>query len=324
MANLSTILRNRVPQSVLAAVASEAVETNLTGGQVWAWSPGGYNGNQVCGFCWFSPGAGTAVIEIWGAGGSGVGGCCCFGGIPGNPGAYAKRTITVASGDFVCGFAGTSCGNITPSFRGCSTATCVTICKLGVCCVCMCAQGGAGGLTICQTGTSQYCCMVGGLGLPGTLISNGCGIACNACRQAVAFGGDINCSSCASCTTFWICNPTNSTNVNHIAYPPGIFSTNGGWISYLTSNCYTDNQFTSIAPFSQALTSMNSRTLGFAQGAMLHCWNGGMQCGCYTNTGCTPTLPYGFPGASSAVTGGQQGYGQRGGHGAIRITFVGS
>lgn len=323
MANLSSLLLNRVPATVLAEVQTEIVEENLTNGKVWAYTPGDISGPFSRAVCWISPGTGTATIEIWGAGGSGSGGCCCFGGIPGNPGAYSKRTITVAANDYVAGTMGFSCGGSNICFRGCSEATCITICKLGISCICMCAEGGAGGVSYCDPSSSIYCCFAAG-GFPSTPFVNGCGQICNNRRQALAYGGDVNCGSCMSCMSFWCCVPdADFSNIVHIAYPAGIFSTNGGWLTYNDGECYSQ-QFNSITPYSQALASMNGKSMGYTQGAMMHCWTGNNQCACYEYASWVPHAPYGFPGMTVGIAGGIRSWGQRGGHGALRITFVGS
>ena len=49
---------------------------------------------------------GTAIIEVWGAGGSGARMCCCGDGLTGNAGAYVKKTITVETGDTMTGCTG--------------------------------------------------------------------------------------------------------------------------------------------------------------------------------------------------------------------------
>lgn len=329
MANLSTILADRIPQTVLDSVATEVTETNLKDGKIWAYTPAASDGGFARDICWIAPGNGTAVIEIWGAGGSGAAGCCCYGGIPGNPGAYVKKTVTVATNDYVCGIVGISCGNAsTLGFRGCSTATCMTICTASGGCSCLCAQGGQGGVTICQTGVSMYCCFVSA-SYCNTLITGGCGIICNnagsaVCTYGLAYGGDVNCPGCLSCMTFWVCDPRNNTNTVHIAYPAGLFSTSGGWISYQDGGCYTDGQFSSIIPYSQAIMGMNAQSMGFNHGAMISCYAGNTQCGCYRYTGCFPYWPPGMPGMSGPTTGNQLGTGHRAGSGALKITFIGS
>ena len=77
---------------------------------------------------------------------------------PGNAGAYVRKTVSMAPGDFICGYIGQSCGNATAlCFRGCSEATQVRFC-IGGQETCACAEGGKGGLTYCSTNSSYYCC----------------------------------------------------------------------------------------------------------------------------------------------------------------------
>lgn len=328
MASLKTILASRVPQAVLTSVSSEVVETNLRDGQIWAYTPNNYNGNFSRDVCWVAPGNGTAIIEIWGAGGSGGRGCCCIHGVPGNPGAYSKKTVTVAAGAYVCGIVGQSCGNANASyFPGCSTATCITICTAAGC-ICMCAQGGTGGTAYCVSGSSLFCCFVANSFCNTVIGAGGCGIICNSnggnCARGLAYGGDVNCPGCFSCVRYYFCQPIAYYNTIHIAYPDGLFSTQGGWISFEEGCCYTDGQFSSLGPYSQAIMGMNGQAMGYNLQSTMHCWSGNAQCGCYEDTGCHSYLPPGFPGASGNAVSGQQSRGQRGGPGMLKITFIGS
>ena len=61
-------------------------EENLERGEIYSYTPGTDYNNFCQGVCWVAPANGTAVIEIWGAGGSGAKMCCCGFGLPGNPG----------------------------------------------------------------------------------------------------------------------------------------------------------------------------------------------------------------------------------------------
>jgi len=47
-------------------------------------------------------------------------------------------------------------------------------------------------------------------------------------------------------------------------------------------------------------------------------------CGCYEMNGCLPTVPYGYPGGPGQFVGDVRDGGTRGGHGAVRIKFIGS
>ena len=99
-----------------------ATEEHLERGRIHVFTPGNNYTNYS--ICWRAPAKGTAVVEIWGAGGSGAKMCCCGGGLPGNAGAYSKRTIQVNTNCFICGSVGFSCGNSDSlCFRGCSDPT---------------------------------------------------------------------------------------------------------------------------------------------------------------------------------------------------------
>jgi|LauGreDrversion2_3_1035106.scaffolds.fasta_scaffold24501_1 hypothetical protein len=103
-----------------------AFEDNLEKGRIWVYSEGNMYTGFCNGFCWKPPGTGTAVIEIWGAAGSGAKMCCCGAGLPGNPPAYVKKTVCVCPSNYVCGYVGRSCNNSDSlCFRGCSESTCV-------------------------------------------------------------------------------------------------------------------------------------------------------------------------------------------------------
>jgi len=136
-----------MPSSLQMLVRQRSIgreEDNIQQGRIWVYTPSTFYTNFCTGFCWVAPGTGTAVIEIWGAGGSGARMCCCGGGLPGNAGAYSRRTISVCAGKTVCGGVGMSCGNADAiCFRGCSDST--GLCWQGAAGAngCMCAQGGA-------------------------------------------------------------------------------------------------------------------------------------------------------------------------------------
>jgi len=78
-----------------------AFEDNLEKGRIWVYSEGNMYTGFCNGFCWKPPGTGTAVIEIWGAAGSGAKMCCCGAGLPGNPPAYVKKTVCVCPSNFL-------------------------------------------------------------------------------------------------------------------------------------------------------------------------------------------------------------------------------
>jgi hypothetical protein len=116
MARLSQLLGNR----------ELAFEDNLEKGRIWAYTDGNMYSGFCNGFCWRAPAVGKAIIEVWGAAGSGAQMCCCGAGLPGNAPAYVKKCICVCPGNYVCGYIGRSCNNSSSlCFRGCSEATCV-------------------------------------------------------------------------------------------------------------------------------------------------------------------------------------------------------
>lgn len=317
MTTLSALLGERL--------GSLTSETNLEQGEIYVFHPGNQYNTFRCNFCWRAPSNGTAVIEIWGASGSGGRMCCCGAGVPGNPGGYSKRTVTVCNGSYVCGFVGMSCGNASSlCWRGCSESTCITICRQGGC-NCMCAQGGYGGQTHCVDGGSNSCCLMANFGLQGTRLDNsGCFIVCNLPCMGAAFGGDINCCGGWSCSSFFHCNPCcHCSYQDHVAVSPGIFATNG---TVLTIQREVENSYSSPTGdgLTQLLGALNnagrSPVIGGHQAA---CWNSGRGCGCYETWGCVPMLPYGVPGPSGYAWPGERDHGYRGGHGAVRIKFIG-
>lgn len=178
--------------------ATKPGETNLERGRIWSFIPSG-NMNPLC-FCWCPPSAGVAVIEVWGAGGSGGHGACCGYSIPGNAGAYTKKTICFSQKQscctFICGRTDHACRENRGCFKGCSKPGQVcwrvgnqthndvsTFENNQPCHGCMCAQGGRGALGICSTGESFWCCTQCQR-IAGTKLQNeNCGLACNIYRD---------------------------------------------------------------------------------------------------------------------------------------------
>jgi hypothetical protein len=321
MANLSSIITTK-------ALSTGGVEENLEQGILYSFTPSVQNTtNQI--FCWIAPGNGTAIIEIWGASGSASSIGCCGGGLPGNPGGYSRKTLTVTSGtSFVCGTIGMSCGNASQICnRG--RSECTAICFSGNVAGPMVAQGGRAGPSLCltTTGTSIYCCMIAA-GLPATQAATvGCGVVCNYCASEIASasGGDVNCSGGYSCTTFYHCNPTCVCSIyDHVQTSAGIFSENGNLIT-LTQDA--DIQY-STAPGSGAYTlpsAINALSRSPNMGMNMNwCWSSHRGCGCYQQHGCVTLLPHGIPASGSRPCSDICDVGLRGGHGAVRIKFIGS
>ena len=299
-------------------------ETNLEAGQTFLFVPNHYT-SGITTFTWTATASGTAIIEIWGASGSGGRMCCCGGGIPGNPGAYAKKTVTVSNGSTVCGTVGLACANDTLCYRGKSENTC--ICYNAATAGVMCAEGGYGGYALCNTAAlSPYCCFVSA-GFCNTLSGSGCGWICNragpnAVVAAVATGGDVNCPGGISCACFSLCDGSNHCYFHQfVATSPGIFSKEGSYFTFQASH----DRGNYGVDYHGVIAGLNSLSASPRMGRPhTACWSGSRPCGCYDSAGCFATLPYGVPGVSGAPCSSVRDNGLRGGPGAVRIQFIGS
>ena len=319
MASLRSLLGTK--QDAFVSVTEE----NLEKGRIYVYTPGTNYSRLWCGFCFHPDTSGTAVVEIWGAGGSGAEMCCCGFGTPGNAGAYVRKTVSMAPGDFICGYIGQSCGNATAlCFRGCSEATQVRFC-IGGQETCACAEGGKGGLTYCSTNSSYYCCYrANGFCVTRTNNDN-CGIVCNHCNGswiACAYGGDVNCPGKISCVSAFGCYPSCvCLFIDHVPTPAGMFSKEGAMMSYTREN---NNDF---AQWSGSGHHQHLGVLGsgrFPRGGIpfATCWGASKACGCYENDGCVPVMPIGTGGRGPNPCPGVRDHAIRGGHGGVRIRFT--
>lgn len=320
MASLSTILSNRGSSLPLPPVA----ETNLEGGQTFLFVPNHYTGG-ITSFTWTASAPGTAIIEVWGASGSGGRMCCCGPGIPGNPGAYAKKTVTVSNGSTVCGTVGLACANNTLCYRGRSENTC--ICYNAATSGVVCAGGGFGGYAVCMTSGSPYCCFVAAGFCSTNCGTIGCGWICNlggpnSAVPATATGGDINCSGGISCVCFSICDANNQCYHHFMtATSPGIFTKRG---SYFTA-AYVNAIWNKGVDYQTHIAGLNALSSSPRMGRpWTSCWVSSVPCGCYDSAGCFGVLPYGVPGLSGFPCADVRDNGLRGGPGAVRIQFIGS
>lgn len=324
MANLSTLLTARVGS------AFRGIE-ELRGGQIFYFTGIGNNqqicSNYFCNYCWKSPGTGTAVIELWGAAGSSGFMCCCgTGGLPGNAPAYSRKSVSVNSSAYVCGWIGCS---IMPTNAlcwvgqsGCSVACLYNISTSN--CL-MRSQGGGGGFIYC-TSTAPYCCFAAN-SYCNTLCSACCGIICNiggpnGVTTACACGGDVNINGAISCVEFLTghCNYYPDATLYTHAIAAGIFSTQQSCLRYTGStNELSPGGFTSSNawPLMQQLAGMSG---SMGAGNFVKCWSSYNDCACYESQSCSPLNP-GVPGTAGFVCGGLRTYPLRGGNGAIRITF---
>ena len=197
-------------------------EFHLEKGNIWAFQP---NTNTTPGcFCWCPPPgsrAGIVVIDVWGAGGSGARMCCCGFGLPGNAGAYVRKTFCISAKQtcctFVCGVTHGACRQSELCFRGCSGPgeVCFSVgncgaqnlntfpdasdttsfgsggagsacggCDFKYQCHrqfdgCLCAMGGKGGIGMCSTGESAWCCFTCHWYCGTKLNNENCGLICN-------------------------------------------------------------------------------------------------------------------------------------------------
>jgi len=318
---LSSIIKSK--SGGLGLGSGETTEQNIERGKIWTYNTGVHQPNIYQGFCWQAPGFGTAVIELWGASGGSGCMCCCGFGISGNPGAYSKKTITVAPGCFVCGALGKPCQNQGFCFKGCSDASGLvwTGCTGGY--GCMCAQGGRGGVTICSTTPSAVCCFIAQGSHCTTLVPDNCGIVCNWSQgwwMACAFGGDVNCCGGISCAQFAGCLPHCICQETHyVKLSPGIFSTGGAMIIHSVENT---NGFANWSGqgIGQLTHGLNAASRTPAMGVPFSaCWQGVTSCGCYVQ--CTNRLPAGVPGPASHPCDAVRDDGSNGGVGQVRIRF---
>jgi hypothetical protein len=315
MASLKTILASRTPTPP---------ETNLEQGKVFTFSQTStYSTFPGC-FCWIAPASGTVEMEVWGAGGSGSRMCCCSATIPGNSGAYSKRTVTVSSGCYMCGWAGKSCRNGSLCFRGCSEPG--NLCWTGNSTNgCICAEGGRAGQSWCTTGTARFCCFIGSNWCH-CRYNGYCGLVCNQCPGAWvanAYGGEVNRDGNFSCVTFWHCYPNcNCSTVAHVATPPGFYSECGGVVTYNldADNGHSDWSGMALNGFLNALSGMGRMPGGGT--AWTACWNGARQCGCYETQGCSMYVPHGFGGPMATPCSGVRDNGWAGGDAQVRLKFI--
>ena len=303
----------------------DSSESNLETGRVYSFTPGTSCMNMPGQFlmCWESPGTGEAIIEVWGASGSAGSNCCCALGLPGNPGAYSKRTLPVTGSSFVCGKMGGACWNTTCCYKGRSECSC--ICYSGSADTgTMISQGGRGGPTFnSNNGTAISCCYRAN-GYPFTQFQDYCGIVCNyvAGEIATASGGDINCDGGWSCMIFYHCNVCcTCRHVPSIKTSPGIYANDGAVLTYNMEHGTERNAGSGTGQIHMySALSSASRSPG-AVGPMTYCWQSGRFCSCYGEVACHMTLPFGIPAAPAHACDNRWDYGMIGGHGAVRITF---
>ena len=252
---------------------------------------------------------------------------CCGDGLPGNAGAYVKKTITVEAGDTLTGSTGMACQAHPLCHSGCSDPT-------GVCWVtanngngCLCARGGYGGKTMCTTGSSLYCCFRAQGFCTVRCNNDNCGMVCNWCDgawPAEGYGGDVNCCGQLSCSSFFGCCPHCKCRFQqHVATPAGLFAENGALITFQKESDGTPMSQWSGNQLFQFYAALNLATKSPYQGNPLsYCWRSDRSCGCYEMQGCNNYLPVGTGGIGPNPCPEVRDHGIRGGFGGVRIKFI--
>ena len=316
-------------RSLLGTKTNEFVsveEQNLEKGRIYVYTPGcNYSAQIWCGFCFHPEVSGTAIIESWGAGGSGAKMCCCGFGLPGNAGAYSKKTISMAPGDWICGYVGYSCGNSDSlCFRGCGDSTYMRINQSGNE-TCICTQGGKGGITYCNTGPSFFCCYRANGFCVTRTNNNNCGMVCNVCDGmwwACGYGGDFNCCGMASCVSAFGCESMCVCYFRyHIPTPAGMFAKDGNMVIYQTENNNDFAQWSGSGKH-QSLAALGAGRFPTGGIPWATCWGASKACHCYDNEGCIQNMPIGTGGHGPMPCPGVRDHATRGGNGGVRIKFI--
>jgi len=316
MASLEALLKAKIPAGT---------EDNLETGRIYSFTEGNTYTKFCKQICWCPNSNGTAIIEIWGAGGSGAKMCCCGGGIPGNSGSYSRKEISMSSSNTITGCTGFACGNSDAlCFRGCSEPT--MICWFSTTSNgCMCARGGKGGVSICSTSPSMYCCFRAN-GFCYTNTGPNCGTICNQCTgqwDAIAYGGDINRCGNIGCMGFHGCYPQCICLFrSFVAFPPGMIAECGGFVSYGMAGDSAHARWSGGGQL-EAIAMINGAGKSPGHGIPWKgCYRSDTSCGCYNTNGCMSTLPYGVGGPGPQPCPGVRDHATRGGMGALRIKFI--
>lgn len=365
MASLKEIVGNKSKDFV-------GQEANIEEGQLYVFQQNRQalagvrcTGKSTCQYCWLSPGTGKIQIEIWGAGGSAGRQCCCSNGLPGNPGAYARKTLCVDASTYILACTGLACCENQLCVKACSGATCIIICSPNGLLtsgighereVCLCAEGGWGGLSLCTGSSSPYYCYrcFDSFGTCCLRVANtylcsvnrincdcsadiGCGVICNVGGwQDVrrAYGGDFNCNSgdvCDpygpnwSCLVVGDCGGASCNAANTIAIPPGYGSEHGTAFTF-NHQCggMTHAETGGGQSKIMGLITMLGRHAGFGAPINSYCYSNNRPCACYEQTQCAFFLPPGIPAAGQNVRPDVIDNGYRGGSGGMKIKYLGT
>jgi len=368
MASLKEIVGNKAKDFVTQ-------EQNIENGEIYVFQRNrqaneglncGGPTNENCQYCWISPGVGTVQLEVWGAGGSAGRQCCCGNGMPGNPGAYVRKTFCVDACTVIFAQLGLACCENQLCVKACSESTCVVMCspsglfRSGIgneCEVCICAEGGWGGLSLCtgdsspfycyrcfssflsahnRAGRQPYLCNSHYLNCDSG-IELGCGVNCNVggwMDPRRAFGGDINCNSgdvCDlngpnwSCLRIGDCGGASCNGANTIAIPPGYGSEHGTAFTFNHSCGGMTQPSTGGGQIKlMGLLTMLGRHAGIGAPTNSFSYSNNRTCACYEQTQCAFYLPPGIPAAGTNVAPTVIDNGYRGGSGGMKIKYLGT
>jgi hypothetical protein len=324
-----------------------AIETNYEPGQISMLVPhSSQHGttHQSITQAWSSPNTtGTVIVEVWGASGSSPNGSCCGVSLPGNSGAYSKKTFSLGGNTLhLSTTLGTSCTNSDCCFKGTSLPTCLCYC-LGSTNGTMCAGGGRGGVWWCIDGSTSFICCAAQANYCHTLMSAlplpynpgsfsdhaGCGMVCNitvAGDIPTSSGGDINCPGGISCTLNTLCQG-NCCNHNFLYFSEtsaGLHSEKGVMLAVAYHYDSAHHEVGGAGPW-ELLAHYQEVAREPIGSPLTSCVGENHYCPCTQNNNLyAQFLPHGLGGPAITNIHGGITWGIRGGSGAEKITYRGS
>lgn len=343
MASLKNIVSGR---NIISNNA--ALENNLETGQVSMLVPhSSHHGttHQSINQIWSSPNTtGTVIIEIWGASGSSPNGACCGASLPGNSGAYSKKTFSLGGNTLnLSTTLGTSCTNSECCYKGVSLPTCLCYC-LGSANGTMCAGGGRGGVWWCIDGSTSFVCCAAQANYCHTLYADlpkpyfqgsfgaphdGCGMVCNitvAGDIPTASGGDINCPGGISCTLNTLCQGT-CCHYNYFYFQEssaGVHAEKGVMLAYGFEYDNMHHPLGGAGPH-ELLSNYSAVSREPIGSPMAFCYGSAWICHCNQNNNTySQFLPHGIGGPAIVNVHSGTTWGIRGGSGAVKVTYRGS
>jgi hypothetical protein len=206
----------------------------------------------------------------------------------------------------------------------------------------MCAQGGFGGMWMCNaSGQSMFCCYFAN-GYCGTSYSSlpplsgpGCGFICNfgaisgspgTITAAQAFGGNVNISGGISCTDFCTCDVAGGglSVIRFYHSYPACDTRQPGHV--LVCYCETGSSYSRGEGAFEL--SYSRLTMGGGSNPMRYfftCMGCVVDCGCYSYRENAPGIVGAGYGSQASVSGGvtSTDCGSSGGPGLVKITWVG-